>query len=305
MDKRRVGRSELNVVPLCLGGNVFGWTIDEARSFEVLDAFMALGGNFIDTADVYAAWAPGNSGGESETILGKWMNARGNRDQVILATKLGSKMGDGKEGLSAAYMTRALEASLKRLQTDYIDLYQAHIDDAGTPLEETMQAFDHWVRAGKVRVIGASNYTGARLSESLAISAKHNLARYECVQPFYNLVKREDYEKDLEPVLLANGVGCIPYSTLASGFLSGKYKTGAAMPQSQRAGGVQQRYMNEAGFAVLAQVEATAKQISATPAQVALAALIARPSITAPIASATSVTQLKELMGALSVQLPA
>ena len=305
MKKRRIGESDLTVVPLCLGGNVFGWTIDEARSFEVLDAFMALGGNFIDTADVYATWAPGNSGGESETILGAWMKARGNRSQVILATKLGSKMGDGKEGLSAAYMVQAVEASLKRLQTDYIDLYQAHIDDAGTPLEETMVAFDQLVRAGKVRVLGASNYSGARMSEALAISTKLNLARYECVQPFYNLVRREEYEQDLEPVLLANQIGCIPYSTLASGFLSGKYRTGAPMPQTPRAGGVQQRYMNEAGFVVLAQVEALAKQVSATPAQVALAGLMARPSITAPIASATSVAQLKELMGALAVQLPA
>lgn len=305
MKKRQIGKSDLTVVPLCLGGNVFGWTIDEARSFEVLDAFMDLGGDFIDTADVYATWGAGNKGGESETILGNWMKARGNRDRVILATKLGSKMGEGQEGLSAAYMVQAVEASLQRLQTDYIDLYQAHVDDSETPLEETLRAFDALVKAGKVRALGSSNFSGARMAEALATSQKLGLARYECTQPFYNMIKREDYEKDLEPVLLANQVGCIPYSALASGFLSGKYKSGVAMPQTPRAGGVEQRYMNEAGFAVLAQVETLAKQLSATPAQVALAWLMARPSITAPIASATSVAQLKELMGALAVQLPA
>lgn len=305
MKKRQIGKSDLTVVPLCLGGNVFGWTIDEARSFEVLDAFMDLGGDFIDTADVYATWGAGNKGGESETILGNWMKARGNRDRVILATKLGSKMGEGQEGLSAAYMVQAVEASLQRLQTDYIDLYQAHVDDSETPLEETLRAFDALVQAGKVRALGSSNFSGARMAEALATSQKLGLARYECTQPFYNMIKREDYEKDLEPVLLANQVGCIPYSALASGFLSGKYKSGVAMPQTPRAGGVEQRYMNEAGFAVLAQVETLAKQLSATPAQVALAWLMARPSITAPIASATSVAQLKELMGALAVQLPA
>lgn len=304
MQLRQIGKSELNVTPLCLGGNVFGWTIDETRSFEVLDAYVNLGGNFIDTADVYSTWGTGNSGGESETILGRWMKARGNRSQIVLATKLGSKMGEGKEGLSAAYIAQAVEASLQRLQTDYIDLYQAHIDDANTPLEETMQAFDALVKAGKVRVLGSSNYSGARMTESLAISKKLHLARYECTQPLYNLIQREEYEKDLEPVLLANQVGCIPYSALASGFLSGKYKTGQPMPNTQRSGGVQQRYMNEAGFAVLAHVEMLAQQLNATPAQIALAELMARPSITAPIASATSATQLTELMGALAVRLP-
>lgn len=305
MNLRQIGKSELRVTPLCLGGNVFGWTIDEARSFEVLDAFVAQGGNFIDTADVYSTWGAGNKGGESETILGNWMKARGNRNKIVLATKLGSKMGEGKEGLSAAYMVQAVEASLQRLQTDYIDLYQSHVDDPKTPIEETLRAFDALIKAGKVRAIGSSNFSGARMSEALATSQKLGLARYECTQPFYNMIKREDYERDLEPVLLANQVGCIPYSSLASGFLSGKYKAGQALPSSLRSGGVQQRYMNDAGFAVLAKVESIARDLNATPAQVALAWLMARPSITAPIASATSVAQMTELMGALQLTLPA
>jgi len=305
MNLRQIGKSDLHVTPLCLGGNVFGWTIDEARSFEVLDAYVAQGGNFIDTADVYSTWGTGNKGGESETILGNWMKARGNRNKIVLATKLGSKMGEGKEGLSAAYMVQAVEASLQRLQTDYIDLYQAHVDDPKTPMEETLRAFDGLIKAGKVRAIGSSNFSGARMREALATSQQLGLARYECTQPFYNMIKREDYERDLEPVLLENQVGCIPYSSLASGFLSGKYKAGQDMPTSKRAGGVQQRYMNDAGFAVLAKVESIARDLNATPAQVALAWLMARPSITAPIASATSVAQLTELMGALQLQLPA
>lgn len=304
MNLRQIGKSGLWVTPLCLGGNVFGWTIDESRSFEVLDAYVAQGGNFIDTADVYSTWASGNKGGESETILGNWMKTRGNRNKIVLATKLGSKMGEGKEGLSAAYMVQAVEASLQRLQTDYIDLYQSHVDDPNTPMEETLRAFDALVQSGKVRAIGSSNFSGARMNEALATSQKLGLARYECTQPFYNMIKREDYEHDLEPVLLQNQVGCIPYSSLASGFLSGKYKSGQALPSTPRSGGVQQRYMNEAGFAVLAKVESMARELNATPAQVALAWLMARPSITAPIASATSAEQLTELMGALRLTLP-
>ncbi len=290
------------VMPLCLGGNVFGWTIDEPKSFEVLDAFVEMGGNFIDTADVYSTWGDGNSGGESETILGRWMKSRNNRDKVILATKAGSKMPHG-EGLSRAWIQQAVEDSLRRLQTDTIDLYQSHIDDPNTPLEETLEAFNDLVRAGKVRAIGCSNYSGERLQQSLDISAQHALARYECIQPKYNLVSRE-YEADQEPVALNNHVGCIPYSSLASGFLTGKYKRDAVMPESKRAGGVQQRYFNDHAFSVLAQVEALAKELSATPAQVALAWLMQRPSITAPIASATSVAQLRELMGSIDLKLP-
>ena len=302
MQQRQIGTSALRVTPLCLGGNVFGWTIDEAASFQVLDAYVDLGGNFIDTADVYASWAPGNSGGESETIIGKWMQARGNRDKIIIATKVGSKMPFG-EGLSRAWITQAVEDSLKRLQTDVIDLYQSHIDDTKTPLEETLQAYQTLIQQGKVREIGNSNVSGARMKEALDISARENIARYECTQPFYNVIKREEYENDLEPVLRERNVGCIPYSSLASGFLSGKYRAGQAMPSTPRAGGVQSRYMNDAGWEVLAQMEQLAKTHSCTVAQAALAWLIHRPSITAPIASATNVAQVKELMGALDVKL--
>jgi aryl-alcohol dehydrogenase-like predicted oxidoreductase len=303
MELRQIGNSKLRVTPLCFGGNVFGWTIDEPASFEVLDAYVEQGGNFIDTADVYSTWAPGNNGGESETILGRWMKARNNREKVIIATKCGSKMPHG-EGLSRAWIFKAVEDSLKRLQTDHIDLYQSHIDDAGTPLEETMDAFNALVRAGKVRALGCSNYSGARLQQALDISEQHAIARYECIQPKYNLVSRE-YEADQMTVAQQHTVGCIPYSSLASGFLTGKYKRDAAMPESKRAGGVQQRYFNDEAFGVLAKVESVAREMNATPAQVSLAWLMQQPTVTAPIASATSVSQLRELMGSLTLKLPA
>jgi aryl-alcohol dehydrogenase-like predicted oxidoreductase len=301
---RQIGKSDLMVTPLCLGGNVFGWTIDEQQSFEVLDAYIDMGGNFIDTADMYSTWAPGNSGGESEAIVGKWMKSRGHgiRSRLVIATKVGSKMPNGA-GLSQKWITQAVEDSLQRLQTDTIDLYQSHIDDAQTPLEETLRTYSDLIKQGKVRVIGSSNYNGARAQEAEDVSRKNKLARYECTQPFYNFVKREDYEKDLEPVLLANQIGCIPYSSLASGFLSGKYRAGQALPATARASGVQNRYMNEAGWAALAEMERLAQSKNCTVAQAALAWLMARPSVTAPIASATSVAQLKELMGALQVAL--
>ncbi|NJM41987.1 MAG: aldo/keto reductase, partial [Anaerolineae bacterium] len=231
MQLRQLGKSDLHVTSLGLGGNVFGWTIDEATSFQVLDAYLDMGGNFIDTADVYSSWAPGNTGGESEVIVGNWMKARGNRDKVIIATKVGSQMPNGS-GLSRAWITQAVEDSLKRLQTDVIDLYQSHIDDTNMPLEETLRTYDELIKQGKVRVIGSSNYTGARTQEANDISAKQNLVRYECTQPFYNFVKREAYETDLEPALLANQIGCIPYSSLASGFLSGKYRVGQELPKT-------------------------------------------------------------------------
>lgn len=299
MKKRNIGKSAVQVTPLCLGGNVFGWTIDQARSFEVLDAFVGGGGDFIDTADVYSTWKPGNVGGESETILGEWMKARGNRGRLVIATKLGSPMGEGKQGLSAKYVVEAVEASLRRLRTDVIDLYQAHIDDAVTPLEETLTAFDALVKQGKVRAIGASNYSGARLREALDISEGKGIARYDCLQPNYNYIDREPYESDMRPVCLERKVGVIPYFSLARGFLSGKYKQGAELPQSARAGGVQKSYFNEAGWAALANVERAAAELNAQPSQVALAWLMARPDITAPIASATTATQAEELLGAL------
>jgi len=301
--KRTIGRTQLFVNPLCLGGNVFGWTIDEPTSFAVLDAFVAGGGDFIDTADVYSAWAPGNQGGESETILGNWLKARGRRDRVVIATKVGNKLPYG-QGLRAAHIARAVEESLRRLQTDVIDLYQAHIDDAEAPLEEALRAFDDLIRAGKVRAIGASNYTAARLREALAVSASHGLPRYECLQPRYNAIDR-DFEAELGPLCLTEEVGVIPYFALAAGFLTGKYQPGAALPDTARAAGVQRNYFNDRGFAMLARVEAAARERAVTPGQVAVAWLIAQPGITAPIASATSVAQVEQLLTAMRLTLPA
>ncbi len=303
MQFRQLGQSDLRVAPLCLGGNVFGWTADEDASFAVLDAYLEAGGNFVDTADVYARWAPGNSGGESESVLGRWMASRKNRDSVIIATKLGSEMGPDQKGLSRRYMTRAVEASLRRLQTDYIDLYQAHRDDPDTPLDETLAAFDELVKQGKVRAIGASNYTAARLAEARQVSEQRGYARYESIQPPYSLVQRAEYERELEPYCREHGVGVIPYSSLASGFLTGKYRPGQELPSTPRAGGIQQKYMNERGFAVVEELDRVAEAHGATPARVALAWLIARPGLTAPIASATTVPQVKELMGAVDLTL--
>lgn len=303
MEMRKLGRSNLDVSVLCFGGNVFGWTTDQAASFAVLDAFVEAGGNFVDSADVYSRWVPGNSGGESEVILGEWMKARGNRADIVLATKLGSPMGEGKQGLSRAYMMQAVDDSLKRLQTDYIDLYQAHRDDQTTPLEETMAAFDELVTSGKVRALGASNFTAARLAEANAVAAKGGWARYESIQPPYHLLQRGEYESELEPLCQKDEIGVITYSSLASGFLTGKYQPGAALPASGRASGVQQKYMNEKGWQVLAATESVAKRLGATPAQVALAWIAARPGMTGPIASATTPEQLKDLVAGVALKL--
>jgi aryl-alcohol dehydrogenase-like predicted oxidoreductase len=300
---KQIGRSGIHVVPLCLGTNVFGWNVDERMSFEVLDAFVAGGGNFVDTADVYSVWGQGNQGGESETIIGNWLHARGNRARVVLATKVGFEMGHGGKGLSAAYITRAVEDSLKRLRTDYIDLYQAHTDDADTPLEETMQAFDALQKAGKVRALGASNYSGARLKAALDVSAAGGWARFDCLQPKFNYIDREPYETDNRDVCVREQVGVIPYYGLARGFLSGKYRQGEALPESARAAGVQSSYFNDDGWAALGRVQQAAAALGATPSQVALAWLIDRADITAPIASATTVDQVRELLGALTVDL--
>ncbi len=302
MEHRKLGGSALSVAPLCLGGNVFGWTIDEAASFRLLDAALDGGLNFIDTADVYSRWVQGHVGGESETILGKWLKQNGKRDQVVLATKVGMDMGEGRSGLSKARIAQAVEESLSRLQTDVIDLYQAHKDDADTPLEETLSAFGDLVKAGKVRVIGASNYSASRLEAALQVSAAHSLPKYESLQPHYNLVYRQDYESTLEPVCRKHSVGVIPYSSLASGFLSGKYRSQADAAGKARGNGVK-AYLNEKGFAVVRALEEVASAHGTRPAVVALAWLIARPSITAPIASATSVEQLKDLVAATTLQL--
>ncbi|HEY4385400.1 MAG TPA: aldo/keto reductase, partial [Ktedonobacteraceae bacterium] len=269
METRKLGRTDLNVSAICFGGNVFGWTADESASFAVLDAFVAGGGNFIDTANVYSAWVPGHKGGESETIIGSWMASRKNRDKVIIATKLGFEMGDGGKGLSRDYIFKEVEASLRRLQTDYIDLYQSHTDDKDVPFEETLGAYTDLIKQGKVRAIGASNFTASRLAEALQVSEKNNFARYASLQPAYNLVDRAGYEQELEPLTVKEEIGVITYYSLASGFLTGKYRPGQQLPNTPRAGGIQQQYLNEKGFAILAEAEKVAQAHNATISQVA------------------------------------
>ncbi|WP_182177306.1 aldo/keto reductase [Methylobacterium radiotolerans] len=302
MDRRRIGRSDLTVAPFCLGGNVFGWTADEAASFAILDRFVESGFDFIDTADVYSRWAPGHVGGESETVIGKWLAARpGARDRIVLATKVGMDLGEAGQGLSAAHIERACEASLRRLGVDRIDLYQSHLDDATVPLEETLRAHERLITAGKVRAIGASNYTAARLAEALGIAASAGLPRYECLQPDYSLAQR-GYEAELEPLCRAEQIGVIGYFSLAAGFLTGKYRSARDAAGRARENRVA-KYLNPRGLALLDVLDAVAQACGASPAQVALAWIIARPGITAPIASATSVAQLDELLGAVRLTL--
>lgn len=303
MQKRRLGRTQIHTAPLVLGGNVFGWTLDEAKSFRILDEFLAAGFDFIDTADVYSNFVPGNVGGESETVIGKWLKQRGNRDRVILATKVGLPMGPGMRGLSKSYIFRAVEESLRRLQTDYIDLYQSHRDDPETPLEETLQAYAELIRQGKVRAIGASNYDAARLSEALDIAERRGLPRYESLQPQYNLYDREDYESRLEPICKERGLGVITYFSLASGFLTGKYRTPEDLKKGGPRGAFVGRYLTPRGERILHALDEVAASHHSTPASVALAWLMARPGITAPIASATSSAQLKALIDAVQLQL--
>ncbi len=303
MQKRRLGQSQIHIAPLALGGNVFGWTLDEAGSFRILDEFVGAGFDFIDTADAYSNFVPGNAGGESETIIGKWLRQRGNRDRVIIATKVGMPMGPGMRGLSRAYIFRAVEDSLRRLNTDYIDLYQSHRDDPGTPLEETLQAYAELIRQGKVRTIGASNYEAPRLVEALDLAEKKGLPRYESLQPLYNLVDRADYEAKLEPICAQRGLGVITYFSLASGFLSGKYRTPADLKKGGARGEFVGRYLTPRGDAILRALDEIAAAHHSTPASVALAWLMARPSVTAPIASATSSTQLKTLIEAAQLRL--
>jgi aryl-alcohol dehydrogenase-like predicted oxidoreductase len=302
MQKHELGTSGINVTPFCFGGNVFGWTADEQTSFKLLDAYVDSGLDFIDTADVYSAWVPGNKGGESETIIGKWLKRSGKRDKVIIATKVGKPMGPDKKGLSRVYITRAVEDSLKRLQTDYIDLYQSHDDDKNTPLLETMETFTDLIKQGKVRTIGASNYGVDRFKESLEISKKDGLESYQTLQPEYNLYDREGYEKELEPICIKNNIGVITYYSLASGFLTGKYRSQDDLSKSQRGGGVK-KYLNDRGLRILDTLDKVAKEYNSTPASVAIAWIIARPGITAPIASATSVKQLHETIKALELKL--
>ena len=303
MSKRELGRSGIQVPVLTFGGNVFGWTVDQTASFSLLDALLDHNLNFIDTADVYSAWVEGNQGGESETIIGNWLKKTGKRDQIVLATKVGKPMGEGKVGLSPRYIKDAVEASLRRLQTDYIDLYQSHDDDADTPLAETMAAFDALIKEGKVRAVGASNYSAPRLAEALKVSKDNGLARYETLQPLYNLYDRKVYEEALEKVVTENGVGVINFYGLASGFLTGKYRTKADASKSKRGESVIERYLDDRGLKVLKGLDQVAEKHGVQPGQVALAWQIARPSITSPIVSATSLQQLNELAQAATLRL--
>lgn len=301
MEKRKLGNSGLEIAPLVFGGNVFGWTADEQTSFKLLDAFVEAGFNCIDTANSYSSWVPGNKGGESEAIIGNWLKRRGGREQMIIATKVGAKLGD-KSGLGKDYIRQQVEASLQRLQTDYIDLYQSHYDDPETPLEETLEAYTKLIQQGKVRAIGASNFSGERLEQALKASEQNNLARYESFQPEYNLYDREAYEKEIEPICTRYGLGVINYYALASGFLTGKYRSEADFGKSPRGGGMK-NYLNERGIRILKALDEVAEQYNTTPASVSLAWLMVRPSITAPIASATKLEQLEDLVIAAGLRL--
>lgn len=301
-EKREIGRSGIEVAPLMLGGNVFGWTADEATSFKILDAFVDAGLDFIDTADSYSTWVPGHQGGESETIIGNWFKRSGRRDQVVIATKVGSEIPGQGKGLSKGWIMRQVEGSLQRLQTDHIDLYQSHRDDPNTPVEETLAAYAQLIQQGKVRVIGCSNFTAERTRESLAASGKHGWPRYESLQPHYNLYERATYETTLEPLALQEKLAVVPYYSLASGFLTGKYRSQDDLGKSPRGQAVK-KYLNDRGFRILQALDQVAERYQSKPAQVALAWLMARPSITAPIASATSVEQLNELAQATQLEL--
>jgi aryl-alcohol dehydrogenase-like predicted oxidoreductase len=302
---RKLGHSDLHLAPLVLGGNVFGWTADEKTSFAVLDAFVAGGGNAIDTADVYSAWAPGHAGGgQSETVIGKWLAQRGRRDDVLIFTKVGMELAPDKKGLSKAYIKQAVEASLKRLQTDYIDLYQSHKDDESLPVTEPLEAYAELLKEGKIRAIGASNFQPERLQAALD-AAQSGLPRYESLQPEYNLYDREAFERDDLAIVQASHIGVIPYFGLAAGFLTGKYRSEDDLKKSQRGAGIGKKYLNDKGFNILKALDAVADRHGISQAQVALAWLMQAPGITAPIASGTSVAQVQELTKAMEVQLSA
>jgi aryl-alcohol dehydrogenase-like predicted oxidoreductase len=302
MNYRQIGNSGLEVAPLAFGGNVFGWTVDEPTSFRLLDAFVDAGFNLIDTADVYSRWAPGNRGGESETIIGKWLRRSGKRDKVVIATKVGKEMGPNQTGLSKAYILRAVEASLERLQTDTIDLYQSHADDSDVALEETLEAYAQLIREGKIRAIGASNYDADRLARALQISADNGLPRYQSLQPLFNLYDRSEFENKLEPLCREQGLGVFSYFSLASGFLTGKYRSENDLVDRARADMVK-KYLTDRGRRILAALDRVARQLNRTPATVALAWLIAHPSVTAPIASVTDTDQLQELIDAVTLNM--
>ena len=302
MQKRRLGNSPLQIAPLVFGGNVFGWTADEAMSFRLLDGFVAAGFDCIDTADVYSKWVPGNRGGESETIIGKWLKLRGGRSKLVIATKVGIEMPGIGQGLARDYICKRVEDSLKRLNTDYIDLYQSHCDDRSTPFEETLGAYQRLIEQGKVRAIGASNIEAPRLAAALKASAAHALPRYECLQPLYNLADRAPFEAELAALCLKENVGVIPYYSLASGFLTGKYRAPADFAQSPR-GARMPSYLNARGLRILGALDEVSARLKAKPAHVALAWLTERPAITAPIASASNPAQLEDLFAATRLRL--
>ena len=302
MKKIKIGDTSLEIGPFSLGGNVFGWTIDEEKSFEILDAYVEAGYNFIDTADMYSYWINGGGGGESETIIGKWMKARGNRDKIIIATKVGGETGEHGIDASRNHILETVEKSLKRLQTDYIDLYYLHFDDGTTPVEETLSAFDELVKSGKVKEIGVSNISPERLKESLEFSDKNNLAKYQALQPLYNLVERKGYETNYAPIVAEHGLTVFPYYALASGFLTGKYRSENDFMKSPRGQGAA-KYLNEQGLNILKALDQIAAKHHSVPAAVALAWLSAQPNIGGPIASATSKEQLTEILSSSSLNL--
>ena len=302
MNKRQLGSSNIEIAALVLGGNVFGWTADEPTSFALLDRFVDAGFNLVDTADSYSRWAPGHQGGESETIIGNWIARRGRHDDVVIATKVGSDMGKGHKCLRRDYILQEVEQSLRRLKVDAIDLYQSHWDDADTPLDETLEAYDRLVKAGKVKAIGASNIDAARLAEALRISDTRRLPRYRTLQPHYNLIDRDGFEGALQDLCVREGLGVIPYFSLAAGFLTGKYRSEADFGKSARGPGMK-KYLNARGMRILAALDGVAERHAATPAQVSLAWLAGRPGVTAPIASATSIAQLDELLRGVQLRL--
>ncbi|TPM52872.1 aldo/keto reductase [Mesorhizobium sp. B2-2-3] len=304
MQKRRLGRTDLSIAPLVLGGNVFGWTADEKTSFDLLDRFVGAGLNAVDTADAYSRWVPGHQGGESETIIGKWMKDRGNRDKVVVVTKVGSDMGQGHKDLSAAYIEKAVDASLKRLQTEFIDLYLSHWPDPTTPYEETLGAYEKLLAKGKIRYAGCSNLDAGQLRAALDVASLRSLPRYEVLQPEYNLYDRSSFDGPLRDLCMAEDIGVITYFSLAKGFLSGKYRSEADLGQSPRGGGVKD-YLNARGMRILAALDAVSARHSAKQAEVALAWVIALPGVTAPIASATKPEQMDSLIKAVSLELSA
>lgn len=305
MQNRQLGRSGLSVSPICLGGNVFGWTADERTSFSILDAWVDAGFNFIDTADVYSRWAPGHSGGESETVIGKWIKQSGKRDKVVIATKVGFDMGEGKGGLSPKWIAQGVEDSLRRLNVECIDLYQAHKDDESTGLQATLEAFAKLVEQGKVRAIGASNYSAARLQEALDVSRRTGLPRYESLQPLYNLYDRAVFEKDLQPLCVKEGIGVISFYAIAAGFLSGKYRQAEDAGKSARGANTVKKYLNGRGLKILAALDEASQRTGAPQARIAIAWVMAQPAIAAPIASASNLDQLREITRAAELKLDA